>query len=58
MTDNLKKRRPQDARRINIREPWEVKWWCDELNVSRAQLEAAVQAVGTSVGAVRRHLKR
>ena len=56
MTDNLKKRRPQDARRINVHEEWEVNWWRDKLNVSRARLEAAVGAVGTSARAVKRHL--
>jgi hypothetical protein len=58
MTDDLTKQRPQDASRINIHEPWEVKWWCYELKVSRARLEAAVRAVGTSAAAVRRHLRR
>ena len=56
MSDNLKKRWPQDARRINIHEEWEVNWWCGELNISRARLEAAVRAVGTSAAAVKRHL--
>ena len=58
MTDNLKKRRPQDASRINIHEAWELTWWCGELQVTRAQLEAAVRAVGTSVEAVKRHLRQ
>ena len=58
MTDNLTKRRPQDARRINIHEPWEVNWWCYELKVGRARLETAVHAVGTSARAVKRHLRK
>jgi uncharacterized protein DUF3606 len=58
MTDNLKKRRPQDASRINIHEPWEVRWWCCELQIGRARLEAAVREVGTSAAAVKRHLQK
>jgi len=58
MPDNLTKRRPLDASRININEQYEVNWWCAEFGVSRAQLIAAVQAVGTSAAAVRKHLGR
>jgi len=58
MTDNLRKRRPQDARRINIHEPWEMGWWCKELKVNCDRIEAAVRAVGTSATAVRRHLPK
>jgi hypothetical protein len=56
VSDNLQIKRPLDAQRINIHEPWEVNWWTKELGVSRAQLEAAVRAVGVSAAAVRRHL--
>jgi hypothetical protein len=56
VSDNLQIKRPLDAQRINIHEPWEVNWWAKELGVSRAQLEAAVRAVGVSAAAVRRHL--
>lgn len=56
MPDDKTKRRPQDAARINIHEPYEVNWWCHELGVTEAQLRAAVAAVGVSADAVRRHL--
>ncbi|HWA85363.1 MAG TPA: DUF3606 domain-containing protein [Opitutus sp.] len=56
MPDDLKKRGPQDASRINVHEPWEVEYWCKELGCTSAQLIAAVQAVGPMVAAVRRHL--
>jgi len=58
MPDDLTKKRPLDASRINIYEQYEVNWWCAELGVSRAHLIAAVQAVGTSAAAVRKHLGR
>jgi hypothetical protein len=56
MSDDLKKTRPQDASRINIHEPWEVNWWCSEFGCTKAELDAAVKAVGTSAAAVSRHL--
>ena len=56
MSDDLTKRRPQDASRINVHEPWEVNWWTDKFKVTKAQLEAAVKAVGTSANAVAKHL--
>lgn len=56
MPDDLHNRGPADRARINIHEPWEVKWWTKELGVTEAQLKAAVAAVGVSAAAVRRHL--
>ena len=56
MSDDLTKRRPQDSSKINIHEPWEVNWWCAEFNCTKAQLIAAVNAVGVSAAAVRKHL--
>jgi hypothetical protein len=56
MTDNLHKKKPQDASRINVHETWEVTYWCNALGVTKPQLEAAVKKVGTSAAAVRKHL--
>jgi hypothetical protein len=58
MGDDLKKKRPQDASKVNIHEPWEVNYWCGEFNCTKVQLEAAVKSVGVSAEAVRRYLKR
>jgi hypothetical protein len=55
MADNLQKRRPQDASKVNIHESWEVNWWCDEFNCTKAQLVAAVSKVGVSAAAVRKY---
>ena len=56
MSDNLLKKKPQDASRINIHEPYELNYWADALGVSKQQVINAVGAVGTSAAAVRRHL--
>jgi len=56
MPDDLSKRRPQDASKVNVNEAWEVKWWCSQFNCAEAQLKAAVKAVGVSAAAVKKHL--
>jgi len=56
MPDDLTKRGPQDASRVNIHEPWEVEYWCRKFGCTHAQLVAAVHAVGTSAAAVARYL--
>lgn len=56
MSDDLTKRRPQDSSKVNVHEPWEVNWWCSEFNCTKAQLVAAVNAVGVSAAAVRKYL--
>jgi hypothetical protein len=56
MADDLTKRRPQDATKINIHEAWELEYWCKALGVTSQQLIDAVKAVGTSVLAVKAHL--
>lgn len=56
MSDNLQIRKPLDASRINIHEPYEVNYWCKEFVVSKEALIAAVKAVGTSAAAVKKYL--
>jgi hypothetical protein len=56
MADDLTKRRPQDASKVNVNEPYEVRWWCSEFNCTEAQLRAAVKAVGVSAAAVKKYL--
>lgn len=56
MSDDLGKRRPQDASKINVHEDWELEYWSKELGVSKERIREAVKAVGTSAAAVRRYL--
>lgn len=58
MPDDLRNRGPQDRSRINVNEPWEVRYWCSEFGCTEAQLRAAVQAVGVSAEAVRRRFRK
>ncbi|AXA92869.1 DUF3606 domain-containing protein [Massilia sp. YMA4] len=56
MADNLQNRGPQDRNRINVNEPWELRYWTQELGLSEDELREAVKAAGTSVSAVREHV--
>ncbi|MES3093217.1 DUF3606 domain-containing protein [Sphingomonas aerolata] len=56
MSDDKTKRRPQDSSKISMTEQYEVNWWTDKFGVTRAQLQAAVNAVGHGAAAVARYL--
>ncbi|MCK6503966.1 DUF3606 domain-containing protein [Myxococcota bacterium] len=58
MPDDLSKRRPQDASRINLNQPYEVAWWCAEFGCTEAQLRAAVDIAGVGAEAVRAQLAK
>ncbi len=58
MADDLKKRGPADAARINVNEPWELAYWTTTLRVTPEALKAAVKKVGVMVVDVRRELGR
>lgn len=57
MGDDLNNRGPQDRSRVNVNEPWELRYWTQHFGTTEAQLRAAVQAVGVSRDAVERHLR-
>lgn len=56
MPDNKNITHPLDAKRIDIHDPAEVRNWCKSFGCTEAQLKTAVNAVGTSGAAVRKHL--
>ncbi len=58
MADNLEKREPEDGKSISLQEPCERRYWSNALGVPLADLNAAVNAVRSSVNAVRKHLGR
>ena len=57
MPDNKSQTRPQDAKRINVNEDYELRDWSKKFGVTADQLKDAVSKVGTSAEAVERHLK-
>jgi 3-oxoacyl-[acyl-carrier-protein] synthase III len=54
--DDLKKKGQQDRSKINMHEPYEVKYWTKELGVDKEQLQKLVAKVGNSAAAVRKEL--
>ena len=56
MPDDLTKRHPLDGKRIDVNQPYEVKFWCKEFEVSEDELRNAVREVGTSAYEVWVHL--
>ena len=58
MADNLQSAGPQDRSRINVHEEWELRYWTQELGVSKERLAELVKEVGPSVAAVRQRLSR
>ena len=54
--DSLKKRVSPDRSKINMHEPYEVKYWTKELGVSMERLQEVVDKVGNAAAAVRTEL--
>lgn len=58
MPDNTKIRQPQDPKKINVNQAWEVEYWCDVLGCTESELKAAVKKVGPMVVDVKRELNK
>ncbi|WP_415326956.1 DUF3606 domain-containing protein [Chryseobacterium sp. MMS23-Vi53] len=56
MSDDLSKRRPQDATKVNVNETWELEYWSKKFGVTKEKLKEAVKAVGTSAAEVQNYL--
>lgn len=56
MPDDKSKTRPQDAKRINVHEEYELREWSAKFGVSADELKEAVKKVGTSASAVEKHV--
>ena len=56
MSDDKRKTGSPDRDRINVHEDYEVRYWTEKWDVSKAQLVEAVQRAGVSVQAVAREL--
>lgn len=44
--------------KINIKESWDVNFWCDELNLKADELKEIVRQVGPAVHDVRLHIAK
>jgi hypothetical protein len=58
MSDNLKRKGPEDPKKINLNQTWEVDYWTKALSVSETKLKKAVSEVGVMAVDVRAWLKK
>ena len=56
MTDSLTTRAQPDRSKINMSDPTEVHCWTKHLNISKDELQKAIDKVGNSAAAVRKEL--
>ena len=56
MTDNLTTRQQPDRSKINMNQIHEVRYWTKHLDVSKEELQKAIEKVGNSAAAVRKEL--
>lgn len=56
MADDKSQRGPQDAKRINVHEDYEVNYWSKSLGVSPERLKKAVETAGVMAEDVRKEL--
>jgi hypothetical protein len=54
--ESLKKRATPDRSKIDMHEPYGVKYWTRELGVNREELQKLVDKVGNAAAAVRKEL--
>ncbi len=56
MSDNLKKKKPLDSKRVSLSQQWEIDYWCDKFNCTEEELDNAVANVGDSAREVEDYL--
>jgi hypothetical protein len=56
MMDSLTTKAQPDRSKINMNQEHEVRYWIKHLNISKEQLQKAVDKVGNSAAAVRKEL--
>jgi hypothetical protein len=57
-SDEIQKNSLYDTRRINIHEPWELKYWAKQYKVTVEEIKKAVAEVGISAQEVKNYLER
>lgn len=57
MPDDLTKKIPQDASRINIHQEHEMNYWADKFGCKKEKLKEVVKKVGDSAEEVEKYLR-
>lgn len=58
MPDDLSRRQPEDPKRINVEEDWELNNWSKKLGCTKEKLKEVVEKVGPMVSDVRKELNK
>lgn len=58
MTELIQNQTVLDQNQINVKESWDVNFWCDELNLKAEELKEIVKKVGPKVHDVRLHIAK
>ncbi len=58
MSDDLDRKGPEDPKKINVNQAWEVSYWCKTLGLTKSELIAAVKAVGVMVVNVKAYIAK
>ena len=57
MADDRSNRGEPDRRKVNVNEPYELRYWTDRLRCTEEELKKAVRAVGVGVSAVEDYIQ-
>ena len=49
MADEIEERVPADLAAVNLREPWEVAYWCEKFGRTQLELEMAIKETGSVI---------
>jgi hypothetical protein len=49
MADNTRERVPADPAAVNLRETWEVAYWCEKFGRTQLELELAIKETGSVI---------
>lgn len=56
MSDDLKRKGPEDPKKINVNQYYELLYWSKKFGVTIEELKEAVEAVGPMVSDVKEYL--
>jgi hypothetical protein len=56
IADDRDEHGPKDCSRVNIKEPWKVRWWAKKWNVTEAELRTAHASTGPMASNIARRL--
>ena len=58
MTDDLRRKKPEDPNKVNINQDWELEYWSKKFGITIYQLKKIVEKVGPMVNDIIKELKK